>query len=101
MLAQQIFWRGWGLLLVRSNLKSGGEVREAFLQVDPIADCAFVPRNGKFLADIYQLARLRLEAAGVTQVFGGEYCTVSDSGRFFSYRRDGMTGRMATLIWLI
>ncbi|WP_459623647.1 purine nucleoside phosphorylase YfiH [Dickeya oryzae] len=79
----------------------GGEVREAFLQVDPIADCAFVPRNGKFLADIYQLARLRLEAAGVTQVFGGEYCTVSDSGRFFSYRRDGMTGRMATLIWLI
>ncbi|MBP2859742.1 polyphenol oxidase [Dickeya oryzae] len=79
----------------------GGEVREAFLQVDPIADCAFVPRNGKFLADIYQLARLRLAAAGVTQVFGGEYCTVSDSGRFFSYRRDGMTGRMATLIWLI
>lgn len=79
----------------------GGEVREAFLQVDPIADCAFVHRNGKFLADIYQLARLRLEAAGVTQVFGGEYCTVSDSGRFFSYRRDGMTGRMATLIWLI
>ncbi|WP_407322196.1 purine nucleoside phosphorylase YfiH [Dickeya ananatis] len=79
----------------------GGGVREAFLQVDPIADCAFVPRNGKFLADIYQLARLRLEAAGVTQVFGGEYCTVSDSGRFFSYRRDGMTGRMATLIWLI
>ncbi|QIZ50260.1 peptidoglycan editing factor PgeF [Dickeya zeae] len=79
----------------------GGEVREAFLQVDPTADCAFVPRNGKFLADIYQLARLRLAAAGVTQVFGGEYCTVSDSGRFFSYRRDGMTGRMATLIWLI
>ncbi|MBP2837958.1 purine nucleoside phosphorylase YfiH [Dickeya parazeae] len=79
----------------------GGEVREAFLQVDPVADCAFVPRNGKFLADIYQLACLRLQAAGVTQVFGGEYCTVSDSGRFFSYRRDGMTGRMATLIWLI
>jgi YfiH family protein len=79
----------------------GGEVREAFLQVDPTADCAFIRRNGKFLADIYRLARLRLAAAGVTQVFGGEYCTVSDSGRFFSYRRDGMTGRMATLIWLI
>lgn len=79
----------------------GGEVREAFMQGDPAADCAFIPRNGKFLADIYQLARLRLQAAGVSQVFGGDDCTVSDAGRFFSYRRDGTTGRMATLIWLI
>ncbi|ACT05876.1 protein of unknown function DUF152 [Dickeya chrysanthemi Ech1591] len=79
----------------------GSEVREAFLHVDPAADCAFAPQNGKFLADIYQLARLRLQAAGVNQVFGGEYCTVSDAHRFFSYRRDGVTGRMATLIWLI
>ncbi len=79
----------------------GGEVREAFMQGDPAADCAFIPRNGKFLADIYQLARLRLQAAGVSQVFGGNDCTVSDAGRFFSYRRDGTTGRMATLVWLI
>ncbi|SLM62023.1 MULTISPECIES: purine nucleoside phosphorylase YfiH [Dickeya] len=79
----------------------GAEVREAFIHVDPAADCAFVAHNGKFLADIYQLARLRLQAAGVSRVFGGDACTVSERERFFSYRRDRTTGRMATLIWLI
>ena len=57
-------------------------------------------REGKSLADIYLLARLRLQRLGVAAVYGGGFCTVTDSARFFSYRRDGATGRMASLIWL-
>lgn len=78
----------------------GGEVREQFLADDPAAESAFLPQGDKWLADIYQLARLRLHRLGVTQVFGGSECTVSDASRFFSYRRDGVTGRQASLIWL-
>ena len=79
----------------------GPEVREAFVQQLPSTAQAFVPsRNpGKFMADIYQLARLRLAARGVTAVYGGGFCTVSDP-RFFSYRRSPCTGRFASLIWL-
>ena len=80
----------------------GGEVREAFMAEQAEAEAAFVPSSneGKWLADIYQLARLRLARAGVTAVYGGEFCTVCDSERFYSYRRDGQTGRMASIIWL-
>ena len=79
----------------------GPEVREAFVQQLPITAEAFVPsRNpGKFMADIYKLARLRLAAHGVTAVYGGGFCTVTDP-RFFSYRRSPRTGRFASLIWL-
>lgn len=79
----------------------GGEVREAFMAVQPEADQAFVPsiNAGKYMADIYQLARLRLAARGVTAVYGGGFCTVSDP-RFFSYRRSARTGRFASLVWL-
>ncbi|ACS86624.1 purine nucleoside phosphorylase YfiH [Musicola paradisiaca] len=84
-----------------SRFEVGGEVRDAFVSSDTATNCAFVPHNNKFFADIYQLARLRLQRAGVTQIFGGNACTVSESDKFFSYRRDGVTGRMATLIWLI
>jgi YfiH family protein len=80
----------------------GAEVREAFLAggAGPETSLAFVPaaRKGHFYADIYRLARLRLQAAGVTAIFGGGFCTFSDSQRFYSYRRDGVTGRMASLI---
>jgi len=56
--------------------------------------------DGEWFADLYQLARQRLADCGVTAVYGGEYCSFTDAERFYSYRRDGATGRMATLIWL-
>jgi len=78
----------------------GPEVREAFVAADEVAAEAFRPGLGdRWLADVYQLARQRLGRAGVTEVHGGELCTVSDPSRFFSYRRDGVTGRMAALVW--
>ena len=79
----------------------GDEVRTAFLADDPAAATAFVALGaGKWLADLYALARRRLLRAGVEQIYGGGECTLSDRARYFSYRRDGITGRMATLIWL-
>ncbi len=81
----------------------GEEVREAFVTRQASAAGAFVPRDGhpgKWLADLYQLARLRLQAQGVKAIYGGDCCTFSDPERFFSYRRDGVTGRQASLIWL-
>lgn len=79
----------------------GAEVRAAFVSRHAQAAAAFMPGAlpGKYLADIYQLARIRLAAVGVTAVYGGGLCTVSDS-RFFSYRRANPTGRFASLVWL-
>jgi YfiH family protein len=79
----------------------GGEVRERFLAHDGAAASAFIPHGrDKWLADIFRLARLRLAECGITQVSGGDFCTFSEAARFFSYRREGTTGRMASLIWL-
>jgi polyphenol oxidase len=79
----------------------GTEVKEAFVARSTRAESAFVPTSpGKYRADLYALARLLLAGAGVTQVYGGDWCTFEDRLRFFSYRRDGVTGRMASLIWI-
>lgn len=79
----------------------GDDVRAIFLADDPAAANAFTPHgNGKWLADIYRLARIRLARCGVGQISGGEHCTFREENRFFSYRRDQTTGRMASLIWL-
>ncbi|MBM7456948.1 hypothetical protein HNR62_002850 [Oceanisphaera litoralis] len=82
----------------------GSEVRDAFVGHSPLAADAFVAHgdknDDKWLANLYHLARLRLAAAGVTHIYGGEHCTYTDAQQFFSYRRDKETGRMATLIWL-
>jgi polyphenol oxidase len=80
----------------------GDEVRIAFTARDAAAARAFVPsyRTSHWLADLYTLARQDLARLGVTAVYGGGLCTVQDETRFFSYRRDGQTGRMATLIWM-
>lgn len=79
----------------------GAEVREAFVGQHAQAAAAFQPSANadKFMADLYQLARIRLAARGVEAVYGGDFCTFSDP-RFFSYRRSAQTGRFASLIWL-
>jgi len=74
----------------------GDEVRDAFQEKD-----AFSPtRPGHWLLDLYAVTRQRLRARGVQRIFGGTYCTYSEPQRFYSYRRDGTSGRMAALIWL-
>ncbi len=86
-----------------SQFEVGEEVREKFMNNDVAAASAFTENQnqaGKFYADIYQLARQRLQRMGISQVAGGNYCTFSDPGRFYSFRRDGVTGRMASLIWI-
>ena len=81
----------------------GDEVRAAFLVTDPAAAEAFKPgAPGKWWADLYHLARLRLARLGVTQVHGGGFCTVGQPASFFSHRRDqGVTGRMGNFIWMV
>ena len=79
----------------------GAEVRDAFMAHDPRAESAFVAtRPGHWRVDLYALARQRLADAGVTRIHGGGLCTIADSQRFYSHRRDGRSGRMATLIWI-
>lgn len=79
----------------------GEEVRQAFLADDPGAEAAFRNnRPGHWLADLYGLARLRLARRGVTAVYGGGLCTYGDAARFYSFRREPVTGRMASLIWI-
>ncbi|RYU61972.1 peptidoglycan editing factor PgeF [Methylolobus aquaticus] len=80
----------------------GNEVRDTFLTGDAELAGAFRSvGDGKWLADIYAIARRQLHTVGVDDCYGGGHCTYSDPDRFFSYRRDGITGRMATLIWRV
>ncbi len=108
-----------GPAIGQQSFEVGEEVRAAFMAQDARAAAAFTPSTapkvgnphptfgwaeltpGKWQADIYQLARLRLNALGITRIYGGNFCTYTDSARFFSYRRDGVTGRMGTFIWLV
>jgi len=96
----------FGPAIGAENFEVGEEVRQIFLQTahnqEQTAQC-FVPvkeKNNKWLADIYQLARLRLSLIGVENFSGGNYCTYREKEKFFSFRRDGKTGRMASLIWI-
>jgi YfiH family protein len=86
-----------------NHFEVGEEVRQAFKKDDAKAAVAFTPHphsGDKWFADLFILARQRLAKAGVDRIYGGGQCTFSDPTRFFSYRRDGKTGRMAGLIWL-
>ena len=82
----------------------GEEVRAQFIQHDQQATLAFKPHGDKWLCNMYLIAQQRLNALGVTQIYGGgvneDFCTYTDEARFFSFRRDNITGRMASLIWL-
>lgn len=79
----------------------GAEVLDAFIAHDAQAALAFAAKpDDKWMADIYQLARQRLHKLGIERIYGGDFCTYTDAERFFSYRRDGQTGRMASMIWL-
>lgn len=85
------------------HFEVGEDVRQAFVAHDANVSDAFKPiaaHPGKYLADIYVLARARMRHAGVHRISGGGFCTVSNVRRFFSYRRDKITGRTASLIWL-
>ena len=80
----------------------GEEVRQQFLTHDAAAISAFAPSEnpGKWLANLPMLAKQRLVAAGAASIYGGDRCTFSESEHFFSYRRDGQTGRMASFIYI-
>jgi len=83
------------------HFEVGGEVRDALLREDPEALSCFAPNaRGRFLADLPALARRRLTRLGVRRIHGGGECTFAHPDRYFSHRRDGMTGRQATLLWL-
>lgn len=104
--AQVLAWLGPAI--GPANFEVGAEVRAQFIDVAPAAQrdataaCFTVAEDSNhFLVDIYELARLRLRAVGVTAIYGGGLCTVADPQRFYSYRRDNVTGRMASLIYLM
>jgi YfiH family protein len=80
----------------------GAEVRAAFIAHQAQAAVAFIAHGeqGKYHADLYLLARQRLQSLGITRIHGGDFCTYQQQDKFFSYRRDGVTGRMGTFIWL-
>jgi YfiH family protein len=84
-----------------SAFEVGDDVRDAFVSRDGADATAFVPRRaGKWLADLPALARRRLRAAGVSSIGGDGLCTVADPARFYSYRRDGATGRFGAFVWI-
>ncbi|TCS71488.1 hypothetical protein EDC61_10934 [Sulfuritortus calidifontis] len=97
-----------GAAIGPDSFEVGPEVREVFMAHDPLAATAFRPAwpgtldaaPHKWLADIYALARLRLARLGVSRVYGGGLCTLRDAERFYSFRREPKTGRMASLVWL-
>jgi YfiH family protein len=93
-----------GPAISQQAFEVGHEVHAVFIAAHPQAASAFIPapkdEGKKWFADIYALARLRLNALGITQIYGGDRCTYRERELFFSYRRDGMTGRMGTFIWL-
>jgi len=92
-----------GPAISQSHFQVGADVRGAFIEAQTSSACCFKEDGipGKWLADIYQLARMRLQSLGIRHITGGDYCTYAQQDLFYSYRRDGVTGRMASLIWFV
>lgn len=83
------------------HFEVGAEVRDQLLRADPAAEGAFAPNaRGRYMADLWALARSRLGRLGIRRIYGGGECTYAATDKYFSHRRDGLTGRQATLIWL-
>jgi len=92
-----------GPAISQAHFEVGNDVYQAFIANNAQNHSAFTASEdpNKWMADIYQLARLQLKSAGVDQIYGGQYCTYADEKHFYSYRRDGVeSGRMASLVWL-
>ena len=92
-----------GACIGATKFEVGADVVKAFKSDHADASLCFVPRApqhpDKWWANLPQLARIRLRAVGVEHISGGTWCTASDASRFFSYRRDGLTGRMVAVVW--
>ncbi len=90
-----------GPAISQAAFEVGESVKRIFEQWNIDVSCCFrQAEKGKYFADLYHLARLRLGDLGVKHIFGGDYCTYRDAEHFYSYRREGRTGRQASLIWL-
>ncbi|MBF0264075.1 MAG: peptidoglycan editing factor PgeF [Gammaproteobacteria bacterium] len=92
-----------GPAISQNNFEVGLDVKDAFVKKHPKSIDAFKSINNKpdkFLCDLYQISRLILNHLGVTQIYSENFCTYADKENFYSYRRDGQTGRMASLIWM-
>ena len=89
-----------GPAIGQQQYEVGLDVFDLFVEVDSQNSFAFRRHRDRWLADLYKLARLSLARVGIKQVFGGQHCTFKEEDKFFSFRRDGVTGRMASVIWL-
>ena len=90
-----------GPAISQSNFEVGNEVKAIFSKLDYQTDAAFRANNeGKWYLDIYRIAKANLQKLGVENIYGGDQCTFRQKEKYFSYRRDGTTGRMASLIWM-
>ena len=97
---EELVYAWLGPAISKAHFEVGEEVFQQFVSNDIAAECAFTARgDGKYLCDLYAIARQRLVSDGRCAVYGGEYCTFSDS-RFFSYRQKSVTGRLLSLIWI-
>ena len=97
--SQLLVWLGPAIS--QSCFEVGNEVKEKFDRLDYNTDKAFCQKaDGKWLLDIYQIARANLNDLGIENIYGGDQCTFRQGDKFFSYRRDGITGRMASIIWM-
>jgi len=91
----------FGPAISQRAFEVGDEVKAVFTQQLPtLKSCFAKNKNQRWMADLYGLARILLAEQGVVQFYGGDRCTFSEADAFYSYRRDGQTGRMANLIWL-